>query len=150
MKIMSVSLICFVFLLQSCSSQDISASKVPSVVLNTFKENHAAKDVVEWKKLQNVYEAEVALNDSTELSLQIDDAGKLLMQKQDVAIAELPPVVLASVQNELAGYTIDDAEKLERNGMAYYQFELEGKGKKDRKLVLTADGKEDNTIKYWD
>ena len=42
-----------------------------------------------------------------------------------------------------------DVELLEKDGVSYYQVELEAKGKKDVNLVLGTDGTEQK-IDYWD
>ena len=149
MKTLMMSL-ASLLLLQSCGSQEISSKKVPSVVLNTIKEQYPVTNKVEWKKLKTGYEAEIALNDSTEVSLLVNESGKLVMQKADVTVGEIPAAILSSIQSQYADYTIDDVEKLEAEGNIYYQFELEGKGKKDRNLVFTTQGQEEKKLSYWD
>ncbi len=132
-----------------CSSQNISADKVPSVVLNTVKAKFPDAREVEWEKNKTMYEAEVKLNDSTEVSMQLDANGKALLQKTDIVASSLPASVLNVLQSSYGAYTIDDAEQLEKDGQLYYQVELEAKGKKDLKLVLAADGTEQK-MSYWD
>ena len=68
-------------------------------------------------------------------------AGKLVMYKMDIKENELPAAVSSIIRTEYIGYKIDDAEKIEKDGITYYQVELEGKGKKDLKLNFSADGK---------
>ncbi|MBB1285816.1 PepSY-like domain-containing protein [Flavisolibacter sp. BT320] len=137
-------------LLTACSNQQISSSKVPSVVLNAISEQYPAKDDVEWKKLGNLYEAEIDLNDSVDVTVQVTEAGQVMLQKQDIATAELPASVLSSIQAQYADYTIDEVEKVTKGSTVYYQLELEASGKKDKKLVLLADGKEDSSTAFWD
>lgn len=137
------------FITSSCNSQDISRDKVPSVVQNTFKAKYAAATDVEWEKQADVYEADFDLN-NTEISVRIDASGKVQMQKQDISVHELPAAVRTAIQNQYKDHTIDDADKIEKNGVVYYQVELEGKGNKDVKLVYTADGREEKSINYWD
>ena len=138
------------FIFSSCSTQDIPASKVPSIVLNTVVEKYPATNEVDWKKADKHYEAEVKLNDSTDVTFFIDDAGRILKQKEDIDRAGIPAAILTAITNTYADYAIDDAEKLAIGNKLYYQFELEGKGKKDLNLVFAADGKVTNEIKYWD
>lgn len=137
-------------LLIACSNQKISSANVPSVVLNAVSEQYPAKEEVEWKKLGNFYEAEIDLNDSVDVTVQVNEAGRVLMQKQDIATSELPDAVRSAVQSKYPDYTIDEVEKVEKAGVEYYQMELEASGKKDVKLVFTADGKEDAGTGYWD
>jgi len=133
--IVSVSL----FSLWSCS-QDIPADKVPSVVLNTVQAKFGNAAKIEWEKKNNLYEAEFKM-DSIDYSVYIDPAGKLVMQKQDVKKNELPAALSTVIRTEYNDYKIDDVEKVVKDGVIYYQVELEGKGKKDLELVFTADGK---------
>ena len=67
--------------------------------------------------------------------------GKLVMYKMDIKENELSAAVSSIIRTEYIGYKIDDAEKIEKDGVTYYEVELEGKGKKDLKLNFSADGK---------
>ena len=134
------------FSLCSCS-QDISADKVPSVVLNTVQTKFGTAGKIEWEKKKNLYEAEFK-TDSIEHAVYIDPAGKLVMYKLDIKENELPAAVATIISTEYSGYKIDDTEKVEKDGIIYYQVELEGKGKKDLELVFSADGKLATQINY--
>ncbi len=139
----------FLLAAMGCSSQSIPAGKVPSLVLNSVKGKYPDASKVDWEKTKSMYEAEVQLTDSTEVTLQLDGNGKILMQKSDLAHNMLPAAVLTALQTRYKEYTIDDVELLEKDGVSYYQVELEAKGKKDLNLVLGADGTEQK-IGYWD
>jgi uncharacterized membrane protein YkoI len=132
--------------LGSCS-QDIPADKVPSVVLNAVQTKFGTAGKIEWEKKKDLYEAEFKM-DSIEYAVYIDAAGKLVMSKLDIKENELPPAVAMIISTEYIGYKIDDAEKVEKDGMIYYQVELEGKGKKDLELVFSADGKLATEMNY--
>ena len=134
------------FSLYSCS-QDIPADKVPSVVLNAVQAKFGNAVKIEWEKKNNLYEAEFKM-DSTEYAVYIDPAGKLVMHKLDIKENELPAAVLTIISTEYVGYKIDDAEKVEKDGVTYYQVELEGKGKKDLELIFSADGKLATQMSY--
>lgn len=134
------------FSLCSCS-QDIPADKVPSVVVNTLQAKFGAPGKIEWEKKNTLYEAEFKM-DSTEFAVYIDPAGKLVMSKLDIKENELPPAVATILSTEYTGYKIDDAEKVEKDGIIYYQVELEAKGRKDLELVFSADGKLSTQINY--
>jgi uncharacterized membrane protein YkoI len=126
------------FSVASCS-QDIPAAKVPAIVQNTIQAKFSNAGKVEWEKKKGVYEAEFDIN-STEYTVHVDSAGTLMMYKLDIKETELPAAVMASISREHSGYTIDDAEKLEKDGVIYYQVELEATGKKDVKIVFNPDG----------
>jgi uncharacterized membrane protein YkoI len=132
--------------LVSCG-QDMPAEKVPSVVQNTVQSAFGAVLNIEWEKKKQYYEAEFD-RDSIEYTACIDATGKLLMYKADIALTTLPAAIATTIGVDHAGYTIDDTEKLEKDGLVYYQVELEAKGKKDRKLVFTADGKTTQQVQY--
>jgi uncharacterized membrane protein YkoI len=138
MKCLALVVTASLFSLCSCS-QDIPADKVPSVVLNTVQAKFGTAAKIEWEKKKNLYEAEFK-KDSTEYAVYIDSAGKLVMSKLDIKENELPAAVSTIISTEYVGYKIDDAAKIEKDGIIYYQVELEGKGKKDLELVFSAGG----------
>lgn len=150
MKRKVIMFIPLALLIVACSGQKISKAKVPSLVLNTMKAKYPLANDVEWEKHPNFYEAEFDMNDSTEISTRIDETGKLIMQKQDIAHNDLIPAIVTVIKDKYKDYTIDDVEKIENNGAIYYQVELKGKGKKELNLVFSTDGREEKTISYWD
>ena len=146
MKCIALVATASLFSLWSCS-QDIPADKVPSVVLNTVQTKFGTASKIDWEKKNNLYEAEFK-KDSIEYAVYIDSAGKLVMYKLDINENELPTAVSAIISTQYAGYKIDDAGKIEKDGFSYYQVELEGKGKKDLELVFSADGKFARLMNY--
>ncbi len=132
--------------LVSCG-QDIPASKVPSVVQNTVQSKFANAVDIEWEKKSNFYEAEFDI-DKIDYKAHVDASGKLMGCKIDMKVSELPAVITTAISNEHTGYEIDDADKLEKDGTIYYQVELDAKGKKDKQLVYTTDGKPAQNITY--
>ncbi len=137
-------------LIVSCQGQNISKDKVPSLVLNALKSNFPLANKVDWEKHGNLYEAELDLNDTTEVSLRIDDAGKLIMKKQDISKIELPTGVMNTIKSQYNTYEIDDVEKIQKNDSVYFQVELKAKGKRELNLVFSANGNEEKEITYWD
>lgn len=150
MKAFILSLCSSALLFSSCSSQGIASSKVPSVVHNTLKAKYPIANNVDWEKYGNVYEAELDINDSVEISVRIDDSGNLLMQKQDVPNNDLSTGIKTVIQDHYKDHRLNEVEKIEKNGAVYYQVELKGKGKKEVNLVFSADGREEKSISYWD
>lgn len=148
MKILVIAGLFSALSLQACGQQ-VDAGKVPSVVVNALNAKYGTATGTEWEKKQSHYEAEFTAN-GKELEVQIDQSGKILVEKSDVLPAELPAAVTAALQSSYKEYTVDDAEKLERNGVVYYQVELEAKGKKDLKKIFTAAGVEETGFSYWD
>lgn len=132
----------------SACSQDIPAAKVPSVAQNAVQTKFSNAVNIEWeKKKTGLYEAEFAIN-STEYTAWLDATGKLVAYKLDIKENELPATITSAITREHAGYRIDDADKIEKDGITYYQVELDAKGKKDRNLVFSADGKMAPAVPY--
>ena len=132
--------------LVSCA-QNISAKKVPSVVQNTVQAKFANASDIEWEKKSNLYEAEFNMG-TVEYTALIDANGKLVVYKSNMMEKDLPAAVSAAITREHSGYTIDDLEKVEKEGITYYQVELEASGKKDMELVFSTDGSIASGISY--
>ena len=135
-----------VVLLISCS-EEIPSSQVPSLVLNVATDKYNSNQI-EWEKNGSLYEAEIEVNDSTEISLQINEAGKLVMEKQDIPKNLVPANILTKIEREFSGFQLHDVEKVEKDSRLYYQFELKSNGK-EFNLVFNEDGNEEKTVKYW-
>ena len=136
-----------VFSFVSCS-QDIPANEVPSVVINALKAKFPEATGIDWEKKQDLYEAEFDFG-KTEFSVLIDSNGKLILHKQDIKKRDLPTNITSVLNSNYKKFRIDDVEKLEKDGITYYQAELKGNGKVAR-LVFSAEGREEKNIDYWD
>jgi biopolymer transport protein ExbD len=148
MKVLFIAGLFSALSLQACG-QKVDAGKVPSVVVNALTAKYNTATDTEWEEKENHYEAEFTLN-GKELEVQIDQAGKILVEKSDIQANELPAAVTAALQSAYKEYQVDDAEKLDRDGMVYYQVELEARGKKDLKKIFMAEGGEEKSLSYWD
>ncbi|MET0391770.1 MAG: hypothetical protein ABW019_01460, partial [Chitinophagaceae bacterium] len=95
---------------------------------------------IEWEKKNNAYEAEFDM-DSTEYTVYLDGAGKIIVYKQDIKEAELPASITSAIARDHSGSRIDDADKIHKDGATYYRVELDAPGKKDRHLLYAVDGK---------
>lgn len=140
-------LVAAVFIYSAVLSQDIPASQVPSVIVNTLNAKFPKTTGLEWEKKGDLYEAEFDVNNVDHKAL-LDASGKLVMFKRDIRPADLPKIVRNTIRNQYKGYRIDDAEKLEKNGVIFYQVDLDGQPD-DQKLVITKDGKVDSSQQYW-
>lgn len=138
MKTISLLIAAVSISVSSCA-QDIPTSKVPSVVQNTVQAKFANATNTEWEKKNNFYEAEFKIN-KIEYTVYIDSTGKLVKHKMDMEVKDLPSAIIAAIGRDHAGYEIDEAEKLEKDGVIYYQVELEKKGEKDKELVFSSTG----------
>lgn len=136
------------YVLGACST-NTSSAKVPSVVRNALDARYPNAADVEWKAGPNGYEAEFG-PERAEVTVNIASSGKFLRQKTELETAALPPVILEKIRADYNHAEIDDVEKVEADGLTYYQIELERKGAEDTELVLDADGRAQTQIPYWD
>ncbi len=109
--------------LASCA-QDIPQSLVPSVVINAFQQQFPKATDLEWEKKGELYEAEfdLAFKDHKVI---LDANGKVLKHKQDIAVADLPAAVKESIKKGFPHYNIDDAKKIDSEGVIVYKVEVE-------------------------
>lgn len=128
-------------------AQDIPASQVPQAVKNALKAKFPKTTGLDWEMKGELYEAEFDVNMVDHKAL-LDASGKFVIFKRDIRAAKLPQAVRNTIQSQYKDFRIDDAEKLEKEGIIYYQVELDGKPH-DQKLVFTADGKIADSQQYW-
>ena len=136
----------------SCNSQDIATSKVPAVVVNTLKAQYPNAARVDWEKVGAYYEADFNTEANTEVTVQIDANGKMLMQKIDIGWNDLGDAIKTVLQSQYKNFKVDEVEKIEKEGIFYYQVELDGKrlrSLKDKHLVFSADGREAASVPFW-
>ena len=99
----------------SCNSQDIATDKVPAVVINALSAQFPDAVGTEWEKKNAVYEADFDMPDGTDVTVQVDASGKILMHKKDVAVTALPAAIQTLVQAQYKDFTIEDAEAIEKD-----------------------------------
>ena len=103
--------------------QDIKETDVPSVVLNTFKQQYTKAEKVEWKQKAGMYKVEFKIaKDDHELWL--DKTGKVVKHKQEIKADQLPKEVTAAIAKDYKGYTIHDPKKTDNAGVVTYKVEL--------------------------
>lgn len=134
----------------SCTGQRIKANKVPSIVVNTLKAAYPTATDVEWKKAGNQYEAAVDLTGTSDRTLRIDASGKTVMTKEEMPATGLLPAIATLIREKYTGYSIDDVEKVQKDGLVFYQVDLDSPRKKDLKLVFASDGAATAAFPYWD
>lgn len=124
---------------QAACTQDIPASKVPSVVVNSIQVKFPGATGIEWEKKKNNYEAAFDIN-SVEHNVIIDASGNLLQHKLEISNSEVPITIQQAIQSANPGYKIDEAYLIDKNGEHVYKLELESHGKKDIKVFYTSNG----------
>ena len=123
----------------SACSQHVKSGEVPSVVQNTVARLFASATNIDWEKKQGAFEAEFRIG-KAEHTVYISDDGGLLMIKKEMPTDSLPAQVAATIKRDYADYSIDEVELLEKDGIQYYEVELEKKQAKDVEVVYTTAG----------
>lgn len=129
-------------------SQDINAKRVPTLVKNALLTKFPDATDIEWEKNNNRYEADYDV-DNTECAASIDASGKIIMYKQEIQVTELPAILSGTLQQNFAGYTIEDSERIQKGDQVFYQVKLE-KNNQELKRVFSENGQVANAFIYWD
>ncbi len=124
--------------MSSCA-QEVPQSLVPSVVVNAFQQKFPKASDIEWEKKGLVYEVEFDLQFKDHKVL-IDSTGKIVKHKEEISTSDLPVPVKATLQKEFAKYKMDDAKRIETDGLVIYKVEVEN-GADERKIYLDGEGK---------
>jgi len=148
MKLLASSIVAFSLMGCSLVDNDIPASKVPSVVKNAFEQQYANAVDIEWEKKKPNYEVDFEIT-NVDYAVLYNPEGRIIMTKQDIPEAELPSIIAEKIAADFPDHYIDDVDKIDIDDRVLYQVELDG-SVRDRKIVYTADGQEDQTFRYWD
>jgi hypothetical protein len=133
----------------SCS-RELTEKNVPSLVQNAFRTQFVDARDVDWQKKDHHYLVEFETGDTKgDHEALFDTLGTMILYKFETPMAKLPSAVVNTIQSQYQDYKIDDIEKLEQEGVTYYQVEL-AKGMKDLHLVFSDDGVLQKNIAYWD
>ncbi|OKL40617.1 PepSY-like domain-containing protein [Pontibacter flavimaris] len=127
---------------------DVKPDDVPAAVKEALISTFPNAQHVEWEKKGEDFEADFS-QETVEYDALLNASGSLLKHKYDLPEAELPEEVKAGINQNYAGFRIDDADVLVQEDNTLYQVELE-KDKQEHKLVFSADGQEQTTTPYWD
>lgn len=118
-----IFVMCSMFYAAVSFGQDIKETDVPSVVLNTFKQQYAKATKVEWKQKAGLYKVEFKIaKDDHEVWLE--KTGKVVKHKEEIKADQLPKEVVAAINKEYKGYTIHDPKKTDNAGVVTYKVEL--------------------------
>ena len=135
--ILSISiLVCSIVVAQA---QVIQQADVPAAVLNAVKARYPNVSEIKWKLKDDEYRAEFKI-DKRGHDIWLDKSGSIKKLKQDISKNDLPDAVKQKIASEFKTFTIDDADKIEKGGITYYQVKLKA-GTEERKVLLTSDGK---------
>jgi hypothetical protein len=115
----------------SLQAQKISADKLPSAVLESFKKLYPTATETRWEKDKDNYEAIFKLNTvSKEIVFYAD--GKVVQSEEELnSINELPKEIKDAFNKEYVSYIYIKSEKITKDsGTIVYEIDAELKGKK--------------------
>lgn len=139
MKTIISFMACSIICLSSCA-QDISAHRVPSVVLNAFQQKFPKASDLEWERKGKNYEAEFEMN-FRDHKVLLDSTGVVVLHKEEVSVNALPEAVKQAIRRDFPDYTIDDADRITSGAQVLLKVELE-KGEEDRTVYFSESGKQ--------
>jgi uncharacterized membrane protein YkoI len=119
-------------------AQVIQQAQVPPSVVNAVKAKFPNATAIEWKLKDDEYRAEFKI-DKRGHDVWLNKGGGIKKVKQDISKNDLPAPVKQKLETDFKSYTIDDADKIEKDGKTYYQVKLKAAAQ-ERKVLFTADG----------
>lgn len=113
-------------LLASCANaQKVDVSKVPDVVKKSFTKNFTGVSSAKWDKEGKDYEASFK-KDGHDMSALFMTDGMLMETETDIAVTELPAVVIEYVKTHYKGKAIKEAAIIiKANGVKNYEAEVD-------------------------
>jgi len=119
--------------LSSCT-QKLKESQVPAVAKATFEKEYP-NTKGSWDKEDEGYEVEFE-KDGKEMSLIIDETGKILETETMIAVNELPASILDYMNTHYKGMKVEEAARIVKaNGDINYEAEI-----KEKDVVFDANG----------
>lgn len=129
------------FILSLCASaQDIAQSQVPSIIVNSFKQNFPKASDVEWELKGDVYEVDFEIG-FIDHEAHYNKSGKLIRLKQEIKESDLPAEVRASAGKDFNGFRMSDVKKIDQQGAISYKMEMK-KGNEEWIVVYDSKGKQ--------
>lgn len=139
MKILAILMVAVMIITQSCA-QTTAEKDVPAKVKTTFSQKFPNAKRIKWDK-ENETEWEVEFKlDGKEYSANFTSDGTWKETEYEIKETEIPIEVKNILDNEFAGYEIDEVEILETTEGKLYEIELE-KGKSEIEVTIDPSGK---------
>ena len=122
--------------------KNTQAVSVPAPVTQKFQQQFPQATDVKWKENKaKLYKVEFKSGTTKkEHDAWFDAGGNLVKQKMDIAKDELPAAVKQAIQQQFAGYTIHDTDKIDEKGVFSYKVELKKKPE-EREVTFSSAGK---------
>ena len=134
--------------LLSLSAQEKTGNKkdVPASVQTTFKSQYPDASGADWKMKDGNYKVHFKMNGTKQIA-NYDQSGTLLSKGVEVKESELPATIGTSTKSLYAGRSIDQAYKIDKNGVTSYLVKL--KGSPETKILYSADGQVIKNKSAW-
>ncbi|QKG80690.1 PepSY-like domain-containing protein [Tenuifilum thalassicum] len=131
-----ISMILAVFSFSACGQK----KDVPAKIKTAFEQKFPTAQKVKWdKENETEWEAEFKMN-GKEYSANFSSDGKWMETEYEIEKSEIPQAVKQTLDNEFAGYDLEEAEISETTDGKVYEFALE-KGETKMEVAITPDGK---------
>ena len=128
-----------VLLTAAAHAQKLKPAAVPAAAVAAFKAKFPTVKTNTWEKEDGKFEAGFRMNGTT-MSAVITPAGELLETETDIAPAQLPAAVRASLARDYKAYKVTEAATLvAADGKTTYEAEI-SKGGHRHDVVFNADG----------
>ncbi|PIB35857.1 hypothetical protein BFP72_10855 [Reichenbachiella sp. 5M10] len=105
-------------------AQDIPQNRVPSVIVNRFKQDFPKAYDIEWKVKNNQYNVEFETGIFTDHEIWYDTTGEIIRHEEEISHNELPSPVTAKLDRDFNGFRIDDAKRITTSSTVDYSVEL--------------------------
>ena len=127
------TIIIFLTIIFFCTNyaQNLKSKDIPLAVRDKFTSTYSKATLVKWTKEKSGYEASFKKG-TTDMSVNIDEQGKIIETETGIKLSELPVEVRESVAKDYSKYKITECAKIETKGIITYEVEVKGrKGKMD-------------------
>jgi len=122
--------------LNACSQTE---KDVPAAVKSTFSQKFPDAKKVKWdKENDNEWEAEFKMN-GNEYSANFDVDGTWKETEYEIKKSKIPEIVNKTLENEYAGYSVENAEVSETPEVKVFEFKLE-KDESEVEVVINKSG----------
>lgn len=112
---------------------------VPTSVQTAFANAYPNAQNAKWEKDKKDYEVAFTMDQKT-LELKYNAQGTLLEKEEKMDAHALPEGVRGTLDKDFAGYTVKEAEQVERLGVITYEVVVQ-EGKAKYELTLEPSGK---------
>lgn len=144
-RLMSLMLAVLLIGMTSCDKEKIDIADLPASIENFVNGNFADYKIDESEKETlcdgtEVFEVEIEDSNDNELELVFDLEGNHLYTETEISIEELPTAVSESINTNYAGYSVEEAEKLDwADDTVQYEVELK-KDNTELEVIFDANG----------